>query len=218
MGRRLLSAVLLASCLLLPGSLSAQDRRPPVDTARLSASPWARMEMLLEKSFLDIDVLSLRLRFGAETASRLRELAAGGGDPAAGSTADSLAGAALRSRSVWARVEYHRGFSYRRFVSGTRRNLSGLPRTPVADAATLRRISKRLPDWHGYLAGRGVRSGDVLHVRIRGDTVRTVYIGTDGATVADTTVTDELLRLSVLGRYFSPGSDFRNPLLESLPR
>lgn len=204
---------------LLPAALHGQPAGPvPVDTAGLSHAAHGRMEMLLEKSIFNVNVLSLDLRFGTETAARLRRLTedrAGDGD---GPAADSLARAALDARDAWARVEYHRGFGFDRFLEGTRRNLSGLARMPAADSADLARISDRLSRWHRYFGDRGVREGDVLHFRIRGDTVRSVLVGPEGEVVADTVASDPLLRLAVLGRYFAPGSDFRDPLLRSLPR
>ncbi|HSM08267.1 MAG TPA: hypothetical protein VLA33_04535, partial [Gemmatimonadota bacterium] len=63
---------------------------------------------------------------------------------------------------------------------------------------------------------RGIRSGDRMLQRVRGDTLRTVYEGADGEVLLDQVDVGPERRLAVLGGYFAPGSDFRQGLVESV--
>ncbi len=55
-----------------------------------------------------------------------------------------------------------------------------------------------------------------MYYRIRGDSLHTVYLASDGETLLDQVDVGPERRLSVLGGYFAPGSDFRDKLVDSL--
>lgn len=233
-GMLALAASLLATLgapLSLPGPAAAQEgdtaevaaapaeeagRAPrlAMDTASLASGPGSEMEMLLEKSIFDVNVLRLRVRFGPETAARIGELAEG--RDYSDALADSLAAVVLEARGMWARVRFLRGFGYDRFLEGTRENLEKAREAGIFDSETFERVSARLPEWYGFLEGRGIREGDVMRFRVRGDTIRTRFTAADGETLADRTDVDALQRLSVPARYFAPGTDFREGLIRSL--
>ena len=55
-----------------------------------------------------------------------------------------------------------------------------------------------------------------MFYRIRGDTLRTIYRTVQGETRLDRTDFGRFRRLSVMGGYFAPKSDFRKGLIASL--
>lgn len=221
-------ATLLALVSLSPAGAApvfAQAARPgppaePVDTTGLGHGPHAHMHMLLEKTLFRVDVLTLDVRLGVDETRRIDALldgaGSGGGDRLGDRLRDSLAAVALGAHDALARIEFQRNVSLDQFLGGIRDNLRKATRAGVIQPATFHAISDALPRWYAFLADRGIRSGDEMHYRIRGDTLHTVYVGVDGAVLLDQVDEGSERRLSVLGGYFAPGTDFREKLIDSL--
>jgi hypothetical protein len=186
----------------------------PIDTASLADGPYARVCTLLERTIFKVDVLTLRIRFGEETARRLAELASG--EEYSDALADSVARVAVRARDAYAEIEFVRGVSLGQFVDGVRDDLGKAREAGIIDSADYRMISEGLPRWFDFLSERGIREGDRILYRIRGDTLRTVFHAEDGAFMLDQTDVGPERRLAVLGSYFAPGSSFREGLVRSL--
>lgn len=185
-----------------------------IDTTDMGTGPAARMHMLLEKTLFRVDVLTLDVRFGSITADRIERLLAGAFDSRA--LADSIAAAALGADEALARLEFQRDVRLEQFLDGIRDNLRRATRAGIVTPAEFRSISSDLPSWYAFLKERGIRSGDRMLQRVRGDTLRTVYVGADGETMLDQVDVGPEHRLAVLGGYFAPGSDFRRGLVESV--
>ena len=184
-----------------------------IDTTDLGTGPAARMHMLLERTIFRVDVLTLDIRFGPAATDRIERLLAGSID--SGSLADSIAAAALAADDALARLEFQRDVRLGQFLGGIRDNLRRATRAGIVTPAEFRSISSDLPGWYAFLNERGIRSGDRMLQRVRGDTLRTVYVGADGETLLDQVDVGPAHRLAVLGGYFAPGSDFRKGLVES---
>ena len=198
---------------------TAQASAVPLDTASLADGPYARMHMLWEKTFLKVDVLTLDVRVGPETAERLRAIAEGReGRAESRARADSLAAAAIEARDAFISVRFERDVSLGQFLDGVRDNLRRARDAGIIDAAAYDTITAGLPRWFGFLAGSGIRDGDRILYRIRGDTLRTVFLAREGGVRLDQTDVGAERRRAVLGSYFVRGSDFRGGLLRSLPR
>ncbi|MFB6240958.1 MAG: hypothetical protein ABEJ46_05290 [Gemmatimonadota bacterium] len=191
-----------------------QDAR--VDTASLASGPYAEMCMLLEKTLFQVNVLTVRIRFGPETAARLRALAQSS-EPS-GALRDSIVSTALRARDALVRAGFLRGVGLDRFIEETRKNLRRARDAGIITGVAFRRISESLPEWYDFLEERGIREGDEIVYRIRGDTLRSLYRLRDGSLPLDLTETGRQRRLAVLGSYLAPGSEFRRPLIRSLLR
>lgn len=227
-GAAVTAASLLLLLSLLPGRASpvfAQAARPipsgePVDTTGLGRGPRARMHMLLEKTLFKVDVLTLDVRLGVDATRRVEALLDGnrsdGGAVSRDRLRDSLAAVALGTHDAWALIEFQRNVSLDQFLGGVRDNLREATRAGVIQPATFHSISDALPRWYAFLADRGIRTGDEMHYRIRGDSLHTVYVGADGAVLLDQVDVGPERRQSVLGGYFAPGTDFREKLIDSL--
>jgi hypothetical protein len=197
---------------LVPGPLAAQGI--PMDTASFHWGRYAEADALLEKTIFRVDVARLRLRFGAETASGLEELL----DGAQGSEqlADTVAGLAIHTLDAWAGLTFQRNVGFDRFLAGIRDGVKVARDAGLIDPVFARSLSDSLPVWYASLRERGVRDGDVMMYRIRGDTLRTVFRTVDGQVLVDQVDTGPQPRLSVMGGILAPGSDFRKGLLNSL--
>lgn len=187
-----------------------QGQGVPFDTASLAHGPSARACMLMERTIFQVDVLTLDLRFGPETAERLqRQLERG-------APRDSLARTAMESRNVFARLEFLRDLGMDRFLDGVRADLRTTVRAGLIDQETFEEVSTGLPRWYGFLEERGVREGDQVLYRIRGDTLVSGYRSAQGEMLLQQTDVGPERRLSVLGSYLGEGSSFRERLLDSL--
>ncbi len=203
------------------GSLTAQDlagrngglTTPTPDTASLAPDPGARLETLLEKTIFKVDVLSLHIRFGTETARRLERAATA--EIGRDALADSVATIALDSRDVWARIRFERDVRLDQFVDGVVEDLAKARRAGIIDETAYRGVSADLPRWFGFLEDRRIRDGDQIWYRIRGDTLRTIYVGVDDGVLLDQTDVGPDRRLAVLGGYLAPGASLRKGLVQS---
>ena len=204
-----LCAAALAAALAAPSPL-----QPPPDTASLAGGPYARMSMLWEKTIFKVDVLTVEVRFDSATAHALEAVARG--RSYARPLADSIAAIATEARDALVRIEFQRNVSLRQFLDGVRDNLRKVRDAGLIGPADYDTITAGLPRWFAFLAERGIRDGDRILYRIRGDTLRTIYLDRDGAIALDQTDVGPERRLAVLGSYFVRGSDFREGLVRSL--
>ncbi|MFQ5678908.1 MAG: hypothetical protein ACE5HP_05560 [Gemmatimonadota bacterium] len=200
--------------LLVLSSAAASPQEPPLDTAAVGTFPHTRMRTLLEKTLFKVNVLTLEVRLGAEDAARIQRLLLAG--EGSDSLEDSLASAAARSRDAFARIEFRRGVSLRRFVAAVHQNMRRARAAGYLTAAEYEEIAAAFPGWFAFLERRRIRVGDQLLYRIHGDTLRTVYRDPGGEVLLDQTDVGPERRLAVLGSYFAPGSDFRRGLIRSL--
>ncbi len=79
-----------------------------------------------------------------------------------------------------------------------------------------RDVMAGLPRSFAFLETRRIQAGDRVRYRIRGDVLRTVYIGVDGDLLLDQIDRGPERRMSVLGTFLGPRSGFRDGLIESL--
>lgn len=213
--------VLLGAAVPAPSrSLAAQEPGDPtaVDTAGLATGPCSTMEMLHERTIFGVDVLHLALRFGPETAGELRDLVRG--RRRSGVPDDSLAALAADTRDAVVRSRFLRDVSYEQWLDGISSNLSAAWKGGYLglDEAGFEGRMEELRRRYAPLEGRGIREGDIVWYRIRGDTVRFRIEARDGARVVDATRVGASYRRSVLWSYLAPGSDFREKLIGSLFR
>lgn len=198
----------------LPGQSLAADTTIAADTVGAGAGTFGRMHMLLERTILKVDVLTLDVRVGPTTAARIKRLVTK--SSGSGGLSESVAAAALEATDVLTRLEFHRDVGLDRFLGGIRDNLRRATRAGIVTPDQFRSISADLPQWYSFLADRDIRSGDRMYQRVRSDTLRTVYVGAEGDLLLDQVDVGPERRLAVLGGYFAPGSDFREGLVASV--
>ncbi len=196
----------------LPGTLAAQGL--VMDTASFPTGRYAEADALLEKTIFRVDVARLRLRFGAETAQDLAALLDGA--PRSEALEDGVISLAVQTLDAWASLTFQRNVGFDRFLDGIRDGVEVAREAGLIDPIFARSLSDSLPAWYASLRQRGVRDGDVMMYRIRGDTLRTVFRTVEGTVLVDQTDVGSQPRLSVMGGFFASGSDFRNGLLNSL--
>lgn len=199
----------LAALACAPARVSAQA---PVDTAGLAEGPYAGMSMLYERTFLQVDVLRLWMRFGPETSRELEELARAGAGEA------RLAEAAMASRNALIHSRFLRHVSLDQFLEGVHDNLDLVERAGLIDAAQHATIRTAVDTQYAVLIERGIREGDEQWYRVRGDTLDVVLRATTGEVLLSDRVVGPERRLAVLGGYLANGSDFRAKLVASLGR
>ena len=173
-----------------------------------------QMQTLLEKTIFSVDVLWLTLRLEGETARQLRDLAAR--RPLTGEAADSVARIAVDARCAVAQLDFVRDVSRDQFLDGIRDSARKAWEAGLLDEETYHFIDDASTSWYPFLRERGVREGDRMTYRIRGDTLRIQYRSADGETLLDDREVGEGRSRSVLAGYFAPDSDFREGLVEDL--
>jgi hypothetical protein len=188
----------------------------PMDTASLSSGAQCCMHVLLEKTIFKVDVLTLEIRFGQEDQHEIGRLVSG--RDYSRSVADSVADIAVNSRDAFARIEFLRDVSLSQFVDGVREDLGHARDAGIIGRSDYEMISANIPRWFSFLEERGIRKGDRILYRIKGDTLRTQYIRVNGELALDQTDLGAERRLAVLGSYLAPKSSFRRGLIGSLFR
>lgn len=176
--------------------------------------PYSRMHTTLEKTLLKVDVVNLDVWLGDEAAAGLEGIVSG--ERYSKELADSVADIAMRSRDVFIRVEFLRNVNLGQFLDGADDNLKRTLKAGVITEADYEMISAGMPVWYSFLEERGIRDGDVMRYRIRGDTLRTQFMSVEGELLMDQTDVGPERRRSVLGSYFVRKSDFREGLIKSL--
>lgn len=174
------------------------------------------MRMLLEKTIFRVDVLWLTVRLDGSSALAVRRIAED--RETSDEAEEAVARVAVDATCADAQLEFVRNVSADRFFGAIRESSRHAREAGFIEAATYALIDESLPTWYGFLVDRGVREGDRMSYHIRGDTLNVQYQTAGGEVLLDQTDVGAERRRSVLGGYFSPGSDFRKGLIESLFR
>lgn len=185
-----------------------QDAEPAADSLTVKT--------LLERTVFRVDVLTLTVRFEGPVAERLRA-AVEGADPDS-PAADSAARIAADATRADAHLDFVRDVPVDAFLDGIRANARSAAEAGMIARDTYEEIDRSLPSWYAFLSDRGVKEGDRMSYRIRGDTLEVRYRTAGGERLLDRTDVGVEHRRSVLAGYFAPGSEFREGLLRSLFR
>lgn len=191
---------------LILGGSPAHARQPGVAEA-------SHMHTILERTFLQIDVLALDICLDAAAAARIRAFLR---DRSREQAADSIAAAAIAVHEAIARIRMLRGVSLDQFLDGVLEEQRRAARAGLIADSTHRAVREGLPQWFAFLRDRGLHEDDQIVYSLRGDTLRTTYIADSGEVLLDDLVVGRARRNSVIATYFAPGSDFREGLIDSL--
>ncbi len=212
LGRTLFRTLLL--CGLLAGAALA-EAPPSLDAPDLGRGPFSSMHMLLEKTVLAVDVLTVDVRLDKATQEKIAAIATG--KPYSDDLGRQIADLAVKAPNAVVQLEFKRDVPLNSWMEEVRRNLQQARDAGLISAALQKKVSDGLPETFKVLKERGYQKGDRLIYRVKPGSVRTVVVGPDHVTpFIDTTDTSADVRTVVMASYMAPGSDFRVPLLKSL--
>jgi hypothetical protein len=204
------------SC-LLPGFAlvaAAETSLPSLESKELAQGAYATMHMLLQKTFLRINVATIEVRVDKPTQTQLSGLA--GGKSFSDSLAPQLTQAVIGAQRAVVQMKFKRDVSLDRWMGVVRENLEQTRKAGLIDAGLEKRVSQELPQSFAALKSRGYEKDDRLIYDIAPGRLRTVVLSGSGQALVDRLDEDPGVRRVVLCSYFAPGSDFRDPLLRSL--
>ncbi len=202
---------LLASCALVA---TAETNLPSLESKELAQGAYAYMHMLLQKTFLRINVATIEVRIDKPTQTKLSGLATG--KTFSDGLANQLTNAVIGAERGVVQMKFKRDVSLDRWLGVVRENLEQTRKAGLIDAGLEKRVMQGLPDSFAALKSRGYEKHDRLIYEVAPGMVRTVVVSGAGQVLVDRTDQDLGVRKVVLCSYFAPGSDFRDPLLRSL--
>jgi hypothetical protein len=193
---------------------SASATTTTLDISTLGRAQFSRMHTKLEKTIFKVDVLAVDVWLGDEDAAQVERRVAG--KSYTNELAESVADVAIHSQDAFIRIEFLRDVSLEQFLDGVDENLRRVPEAGIIERSDYLMISERLPSWFGFLEEGGIRKGDQILYRIRGDSLTTQFLTVTGESLLDQTDVGPERRRAVLGSYFVRKSDFSEGLVRSL--
>ncbi|HTV21862.1 MAG TPA: hypothetical protein VMG12_24400, partial [Polyangiaceae bacterium] len=213
-----LRIALLLGFALLPNAVSAGSAPaadvPSLESPSLARGAFSSMRMLLEKTFLKIDVATIDVRVGKRTQAELARL--GTGRQYSPAVEPEMAKAVLQADSALIQLAFLRDVPLGRWIDGVRESLASAGRAKWVDAALQRRVSDGLPVWFKAIEADGFHEGDRILYEIRPGSLRTLVVTRAGQVLVDRVDKGGDIPRVVLASYFAPGTDYRSLLLESL--
>jgi hypothetical protein len=197
-----------------PALAGAPSSLPSIDGPEMAQGPWSSMHMLLQKTLLNINVADIDARFDRGTQGRFSQLAAG--KPYTPELGHQLALAAIDAKHAIVQMQFKRDIPLGRWIGVVKDNLEQARKAGLIRRDVEQRVGDSLPQWFGALKDRGYEKGDRLIYAVTPDGVRSVVVSTGGQVFVDRTEPGHEGRRVVLGSFFATGSEFREPLLQSM--
>jgi hypothetical protein len=212
--RTLLAAAACMGSLSLSSWVLAADPVPSLNAGDLAQGRYAAAQMLLEKTFLKVDVLTVDMRFSKATQTKFAEIA--GGKPYSKELDQPLAQAAIGAGRAVVRLKFKRNVELGQWMDVVKENMGQAVKAGLFSSAVEKKVGGSLPTRFAALKERGFHENDSIFYDLYPDSLRTVVVGADGAVLLDQVSKDADVIRVVLSSYFAPGSEFREPLLKSL--
>jgi hypothetical protein len=172
----------------------------------------ARLDYRLEKTFLKVDVLQLTLVVDDATAAGVDSIIAG--HERSDDVDRVVVSYFLGARSADITLAFLRSISYDQFIDGARKTSQQVAGAGLIEEEAAERIHQDTERRFAFLKETGVRRGDSLYYTLRGDSVTTRYVSADGTTMLQDLRVGPERRMSLLGSYFAPNTNFRDGLLD----
>ena len=183
------------------------------EPTRSDPDRYGHMHMVLEKTWFKVDAARVDVWFGPETRDLLQQIAAG--QAYSDERAEQVAKTAMQAQDVTVQVEMLRNASLGEFLDSAKGNLEHARDaryiTPDTFAASWQNVQKDFAP----LAKRGLKKGDRMVYRARGDTLQTT-VTADDKVLLDLSSDDPHARPAMIASYFAPKTDFRDKLIKSL--
>lgn len=185
-----------------------------LETESLGAGPFAEMNADIEKTFLGIEVVTVRVRFDQSKAAEFRSILQA---PAPDEIYEAqMMRAARRADNVLFAVRFSRDVPLGQFLKQSREDLAEALRSELIIPDTYRRAVSEMQKTFAPLSERGFEKGDTLYYRVRHDSVRRVLTSDENRTLMDRTTPGVDIRQAILAGYFTPASKLARDLVESL--
>jgi hypothetical protein len=173
-----------------------------------------RFDFLLEKTLLGVDVLRLQLILDEETGRDIEKIV--GGRERTRDLENAAAARYLEARSADVTLELRRSISYEQFIDGFSKTQGHISSFGLFDEATAEAIADDAASRFAFLRERGMERGDRIHYVLRGDSLSSSYTRADGTVELNDIRVGPERRLSLLGGYFVPKTNFRDGLIDQL--
>jgi hypothetical protein len=132
------------------------------------------------------------------------------------SSSDTVAALYLAADDAQVRMTFLRSFGLGRFLGANRDVMERLMRAGILSDEEFQRLDAENDERFQVLAEDGIRDGDRIEHRVRGDTVTTRYIDVAGTVrIEDMRIGPEQRRV-LMGSLFGPESGFRKGLLDQV--
>jgi len=209
-----LSALAVATSTLSPGLANAGAPVPSLTESGLASGPFSKMRMLLEKTILNIDIVTVDIRVDAKAQAEFVKIAQG--KKIEGDVEEQLARAALVVDNAVAQMRFERDVSLSQWLDQVAGSLDKAVAAGYINAARKAQVTNGLPTWFAPIKERGFKKGDKVLYRIQKGSLRTALLQVDGQVTVDQTDNNAESSKVLFAGYFAPGADLR-PMLRSLP-
>jgi len=186
------------------------------DNPHLATGPGSEMHMLLKRTIFSVHVLALTIQYDGDTQTRIKDLVAG--KRYSDDLAQEVAAIVYKAKDLKVTMQFQRDVGFGRFIDEVSSNVDCAKKAGVIDAAEHDRVVTGLRSWFGPLSSRGIKDQDQLIYTIGPDTFLTHFQSSSGQTFVDRLDHEAQARLSLLGGFLAPCSDFHEPLVKSLLR
>jgi hypothetical protein len=187
---------------------------PSLNSKELGEGTYSLAHMLLEKTILKVDVLTLDVRFSKQTQSKVVEIA--NGKPYSAELAKQVAPLAIGADRAVVQMKFVRDVGLDKWMDVLRENIAQARKANLISAALEKKVSDNLPRTFAALNDRGYEKGDRLLYEVRPDSLRSVVVAADGKVLVDQITREGDVARVVMAAFFAPESEFRTPLLRSL--
>ncbi len=193
---------------------SAGPAVPSLSEGGLASGPFSKMHMLLEKTILNVDVVTIDVRVDAKAQSEFAKIAQG--KKIEGDVEEQLAKAALAVDNAVIQMRFERDVSLSQWLDQVGGSLDKAVASGYITGARKAQVVSNLPNWFAPIKERGFKEGDKVLYRVQKGSLRTALQQVDGQVSIDQTDTGGDSAKVLFAGYFAPGADMRK-MLSSLP-
>ena len=204
----LFAVILVNLCLLANAS--------PLFDARFGSKPYTQFDMVLEKTFLQVDVLRLTTMLEPKTSETLADIVSR--EIPQATKDEAIANFVISQDRAVVRSQFLREIPIDKFLEGVFKNLDLVQSRGFITKAQKDEIAKALPKAYSFLNERNIQKDDEMYYMIDGERFRIVYKSFDGKILLDQKETGAYRGKSVLASYFLKGSEFRKGLIASIQK
>jgi len=205
-----LSSRLTASLLVSAGLLFWHGAA----SAEFATGPYSSMRMCLERTVLNLNVMSVRVRFDVDTQRQIRALASG--RQYSDRLAARIAEAAVHAEKAQAVLVFQREVKLAEFLASLSKGVREATEVGWIDSATATKLRYNLSVWFGPLRGRNFQEGERLVFWGDGPRLTMTLLDRSGKSLMQRRVEFRNATSAMLTFFYVPRSELRAPLIRSL--